>query len=223
MVILSILLVLLWPFTQDRLLLGVLPFASLLAAKGMNDLGQRVPSWGRYCMLTVLIASVGVLAYRQVWIRRDTYARLEIGEMPAGSFTPTAFLRINSSYLERVVAWVHDHTHADDRVLVEHAAGLYLFTGRKAVTSEPAEPRGRRSAFAIPGNFLARRILEDDVTVVVLGSPAFPIARDIQFVDERCPGVLRYLDRDKQVGFPVFFRVVRDDPCIRDRVLGVHE
>lgn len=211
--------VLLWPFEQDRLMLSAMPFMGLLAA-GSVDAGLRaLPAWGRWTGRVALLAIAGALAVRQANVRSDALRRVENGQ-PPGIFTPSYVLALNSLYIERVSAWLLEHAAPDDRVLVELPAGVYLHTGLKAVGSMVAHAGRASPAFASPGDFLARRILGEDVTIVVLGNLAAPIARDIAAVMERCPGVIVPAGEGRGAPVPAYFRVNRDDRCLRERILG---
>jgi hypothetical protein len=205
--------VLLWPLYQDRLLLPALPFVGLLAALSLGDLVRTGgPALRRSAML-LLIPAAGAVGIRQVQLRIDGARALDAGRQPE-YFSPTFILAGVSGYIEKISDWVLQHTSPEDRILVEYPAGVYLRTGRKTVRSAPAEPRGAPSVFVTPGEFLIRRITEDSVTVIILGNPAFPIARDAGVIAERCPDALRLIQPERVGSWPVYLRVYHEDDCI---------
>jgi hypothetical protein len=67
--------------------------------------------------------------------------------------------------------------------------------------------------FGVPGRYLAERILADSVTVVV-SAPA--LEQDVLTIARSCP---RVLARDPSA-LAVYFRVTRDETCLRDRILA---
>src|SRR2546426_12377456 len=84
----------------------------------------------------------------------------------------------------------------------------------------PAEPAFAPSVFQVPGRYLATRILEDSLTVIVLGIAGSGLEEDIRSIVGRCPRVLQ-----RQAGatgaLPAFYRVVGDEKCLRERVLSL--
>jgi len=84
--------------------------------------------------------------------------------------------------------------------------------------------RGRRcsarvyATFAVPGRYVAGRILADSVTIVALSPPAPGLEQDIATIRARCPRVLQ----PEPAEAAVFFRVQRDDRCLRDG-FGEHD
>lgn len=214
-VLTSVLLVLAWPFTQDRLVLVILPFAGLLAATASSRLLRRSTREGvRYGAVAALLLVAMSISLQQVDLRAEALRRLDRGENPT-VYGPAYFLTAISRYLEVAIPWVRESTLPDDRILIEYPAALYLHTGRQGVNSDPAEPWGGRSVFATPGEYLARRIVEDDITVLVLGSTQARIIRDVAVIQRRCPDVLRYLGHGPNDDLPVYFRVFRDEECLR--------
>lgn len=216
-VVASLALVLVWPFIQDRLALPILPFVGLLASRAIPERGRR---WSRIVAgiaVGCTILALPFVAARQAELRADGLRSSEAGTAPI-MFSPSYFLAHNSTYLEDVIRWVRDNTSPDDRILVEFPAGVYLYTGRKASNSNPSEPLGVKSVFSVPGEFLARRILEDGITVLVVGGPRTRINDDVRVVAERCPQVLRLVDRSPEKVFPLYIRVDGDAECLRGLV-----
>lgn len=209
-----------WPWAQDRLVLVSIPFLGLLAALALTRWMRRGGSAVRLGLAAVLVLCAGALAWRQYELRRATLSVLAGKPASVQPFLPTFFLSMNGRYVEDVSSWVRVNTRPDDRILVELPAGVYLLTGRKAVGSRPPQSRIQESAFARPGEYLARRILEENMNVLALGNPAFAIAADIRQVMSACPQVLQFRAQRADGGYPVFFTIRRDETCLRERVLA---
>lgn len=217
-------LVLVWPFPQDRFVLPILPFAGLSMAAAAMRLTWRWPPILRRWGLVVLAVVVALVAMRQISIRRYAYN----GENPlatTGITYPSFYLAANTRHIGLLSRWTLVNTSPNDIVLVSVHAGLYLYTGRQGVTSEPAENRVNPTAFQTPGEFVTRRILEDGVTVVALGNLRAPIAREIRTLQQRCPEALEFAGAGSPSGLPAFYRVDSSDRCLRDmaRDLGIAE
>ena len=200
---------LVWPSLQDRLMLPVLPFIGLLAAaavapawRGGHRQLQRVAFGG-------VVAVAAIVGVQQVHGRQEAFRLLREGRAPDFR-SPTWFLPVNSRTIAATSSWILGHTRLEDRVLVSMPSGVYLHTGREAVTSTPTESNEARSVFAVPGDFLVRRIADDGVTIVVLESPQARLARDVAEVARRCPDALV---ADEEPGFPVYYRVA-DRACV---------
>ena len=204
--------ILLWPYSQDRFLFAILPFAALLAARGLQDL-----TGGRGPILALVLAALAVpVAVRQMGIRdlataertRDTFY-----------FHPAQFLPDNSRFIAEASRWVAGNTTPDARLLTPLPSGLWLYTGRAGVSSTPAEPDVGPSVFDEPGRFLAQRVLEDDVQVLVLWNPNYLINRDGAEVQSACPDALEFLRMTPAPTSVVFFRIHPQDPCFQTRFL----
>src|SRR5437667_94304 len=212
--------VLLWPYAQGRLLLPILPFAGLLAASTL----QLAVGGGSVAVRRFTYALLGVVALtvavRQVELRRAAEAALASGAAPrAENRSPLYVLAGNSRYIFGVVQWVRANTTPGDRIMADAPAAVYLYTARKTAAAAPAEPAFAPSVFQVPGRYLATRILEDSLTVIVLGIAGSRLEEDIRAVASSCPRVLQ-----RPVGaagaLPAFYRVVRDDKCLRERVVS---
>ncbi len=207
-------LVLCWPFAQDRFLVPILPFAGLLTASAIVWLTRRWTALSSRPAIAALAVVVAIIGLRQLSIRRYAYS----GEDPVaatGITYPSYFLKQNTGYLALLSGWALRNTSRDDRMLVELPAGLYLHTGRRGVGSMPAENLVAPSVFEAPGKYIAERIAEDSVTVIGLGSLATPLAAEVAMVQRRCPEALRFMGAASESGMPAFFRVVHDDACLQ--------
>src|SRR5438309_2297542 len=183
--------VLLWPYAQGRLLLPILPFAGLLAASTLQlAVGGRSVTWRRftYALLGVVALTVAV---RQVELRRAAEAALASGAGPRPeNRSPLYVLAGNSRYIFGVVQWVRANTTPGDRIMADAPAAVYLYTARKTAAAAPAEPAFAPSVFQVPGRYLATRILEDSLTVIVLGIAGSGLEEDIRAVGSVCQRML---------------------------------
>jgi len=105
-------------------------------------------------------------------------------------------------------------TTPQDRIMIRAPSGVYLYTGRRTVSATPTESPLAPSVFAVPGRYLAERLLADSLTVIVETPATSGLSRDIRVIQTRCPGVLTRAAESPPV--PVYWRVRRDDPCLRD-------
>lgn len=209
-------LVLVWPWPQDRFVFGFLPFAGMLAGAALQEGVRRASRQGRrlaYAGLALFAAAIGT---RQVALRRLAYLPVS-AETVLGFPYPGQFLAAGASYVSVVAKWLRDHTTPADRILTDVPAAIYLSSGREAVAASPAQSALGPNLFAHAGRYLAGRILDDSVTVVVLSSVQQPITPDIAALFQRCPGVLRYAGNAIYWLGPTrayFYRVARRDGCL---------
>ncbi|HEY6207502.1 MAG TPA: hypothetical protein VIW28_00455 [Gemmatimonadales bacterium] len=209
-------LTLLWPFAQGRLLLPLLPFLGLLVATTVDAGVRHSPARVNWILPAVLGLAALAMASRQVQLRAAAERALRTGVLPPPQdLSPTLTLAVRSRFIDQVVRWVRANTTPDDRVMVDAPPAVYLYTGRRTVVAQPTESRLTPSVFSVPGRYLAERILADSVTLVVWAPPAPGLQSDILTIQDRCPGVLERKPSD----FPAYFRVVRDERCLRERVL----
>jgi len=204
-----------WPFVQGRLILPLLPFLGLLAAAGFAMAARRVPphlAWAPRVALGVLVLAVTL---RQLDQREAAARAYWTGDLPA-ALSPITLLAFRTPFIAKVARWVRARAAPGDRIMVDAPASVYLYTGRHTVVAEPTESAIGPSVFAVPGRYLAERILADSVTVVVWHSAAPHLRTDIETVAARCPGVLVLADT---VSAAAYFRVTRDAQCLRERVL----
>src|SRR3989442_156459 len=213
--------VLLWPYAQGRLVLPILPFAGLLAASTL----QLAVRGGSVTLRRFMYALLGLVALtvavRQVELRRAAQAALASGAAPrAENRSPLYVLAGNSRYIFGVVPGVRANTTSEDRIMTDAPAAVYLYTGRKTAAAAPAEPAFAPSVFQVPGRYLAARILEDSLTVIVLGIAGSGLEEDIRATAGHCAQVLQRQD-GASGALPAFYRVVRDEKCLRERVLSL--
>lgn len=216
-VLLNALVVVAWPFSQDRLVLVMLPVAGLLAAEGARACLARSGRRLRPIVMIALAAGAAVVVGRQEMLRRGGDAAAA-GEAPAAVFSPRVFLAQMSRYEYAVSRWVITHAAPTDRVILSTPASLYLYTGRKTVSSEPIDGRLASSVHDVPGRYLASRILADGVTLVIHEREHGGSTRELAAVLAACPGVLRFRGEFARGALPRFYGVQRGDDgddCLR--------
>lgn len=207
----SVVLLLLWPFAQDRLLLSVMPFVGLAACAALAPVIGR---WGAVTRrATGYAAAVAfcLVLVRQLDVRREGTSLL--AGAPGKFVTPLRILLGNSLFEANMTRWITSSTTYSDRVMVDGGAGIYLYSGRATVQYSPTlnalAPAARRDE---PGRYLASRIVDDTLTyVVAASSPEF--AQAVSVVNARCPGTLVASGG----GLPkplVALKVRRDESCL---------
>lgn len=182
----SILLLLVWPITQGRFMIALLPIAALLTAAGLGatGAGQR-----RGMLWTAVLLMVAVLGLRQVSLRVAAHAENPV-EMVG--FEPIGHTLVgNTVWMRSVAPWVRTHTPPDAHLLTEGAAGLWLVTGRTGVAALPAAPNtgiGFPPGLD-PERYLPGRLIADSITWVLASSP--PVLHAVARVEQACPGTFR--------------------------------
>lgn len=208
--------VLFWPWPQDRFVLPLLPFAGLLVAVAIQAAVRPAAPRVRIAAHATLGFLALSVAARQVTLRGFAHFPVSpqaVSPMPY----PSHFMTANARFIRVASNWLSEHTMAEDRVLTDAAAAIYLYTGRHTVAALPAESRLQPSVFEIPGRYLASRIVADSVTVVVLTYVHHPLARDVATLYYRCPGALQDVGNAlwwAGTARAFFYRVRRDDGCL---------
>ncbi|MGH7538246.1 MAG: hypothetical protein ACREMF_06405 [Gemmatimonadales bacterium] len=214
-VIASLAAILLWPFSQDRLLLPWLPFAGLLAAAGLDEAPRRI----RHAVWIVLgLAAVAVAVRQQRMRQAAELAALTNAPLPPVNMSPRFVLLRNSRYILSLAGWVRTHTTSRDRLVVPFPGAIFLYTGRQTIPGAPADPAFGPSAFALPGRYLARRILLDSATVIAVPSAALLLATDIATIQAHCPDLLQWVGDGSPGSYPAIYRVAPDRTCLRLRM-----
>jgi hypothetical protein len=190
-VLASLVLVFLWPFAQDRLLLSTLPFGGLLAVAALQVVITRAPAPVRRWIPVAAVAAFVVILLRQMDIRRDSLAAA-IADRPPALLSPAYGLLVNSRFIATASHWVRINTRPGDRIMIDHQSGLYLYTGRQTMPASPSESRFVPSVFTSPGRYLAGHILRDSLTYLIIGLRKPGIMRDVEAISARCPGVLTW-------------------------------
>jgi hypothetical protein len=212
-------LTLVWPYTQGRLVLPILPFAGLLLA-GAVDRGVRgrPPRVVRGVQVALGLVAVAV-AVRQVELRRLAARSFVAGVPPRQQDrSPTVILAFRTLMISRMSDWVARYTSPQDRIMIMAPSGVYLYTGRQTVSANPTESPLAPSVFSVPGRYLAERLLADSLTVVTETPVTTGLSRDIRVIQSRCPGVLTRALQSPDA--PVYYRVRRDESCLQDVTRG---
>lgn len=214
----TVAIIMFWPWPQDRFVLAFLPFAGLpIAAMVQEGLARCRPRLrlAAFATLGVLALSIGG---RQVYIRSFAYADQNPRDILEFSYAGY-FLLANSKFLLTVSRWVRERGAPTDRLLVDAPAAIYLYTGRQGVAATPAESQIAPSVFETPGRYVASRIREDSVNVVVLGAVDRELTLDVAAFYQQCPGLLKYVGAAQWWSVALFYRVERNDGCMNERLL----
>lgn len=209
-------LVFLWPWWQDRFVLALLPFLGLpagAAVQGWMDGRGRRSTRAAYWTMAAVAALV---ALRQLEIRQMAFPT---APRDARFFHPSQFLPQNTLYLLATSRWLEANAAPGADVLAPHPVGIWLYTGRKVVNATPALPDVGPSVWDVPGRFLARRVAEDEPELIALWMTNYFITRDVSVVQAACPGALEYLGFTREYTRVAFYRVHREDRCLRERFL----
>jgi hypothetical protein len=196
-----------WPYVQDRFLTTVLPVLGMAAAFAVQRTLTLVPTAARRVALVgVALMTVAVLIAN---------GRLR-AEQARGQSRSVYVLAIS-----QMVDWIDANTAPDAHIMVEWGGAIYLRTGRRTSISNPEEPMGGTSVFDEAFRFHATRLLADSVDDAIIwdGAPG-RAAVALRALAARCPGVLTEVVQDsvKPVarGGVHFYRVRRDPPCLRE-------
>lgn len=206
---------LLWPWPQDRFLFSRLPFAGLLMGAAVAaGLRQTKPRIRRLAHVAVVVCAAAIAA-RGAALRQLAYMPANT-EAVLGIAYPGQFIAANARFVPVVSQWLLAHTTPEDRVLVDSPAAIYLYTGRHTVAEAPAGSAIAPSIFRQPGRYLASRIRDDRISVVVLTDVTHALARDIVTLYQRCPGTLTAVGNARWWGASraFFYRVTERDGCV---------
>jgi hypothetical protein len=208
-VLVGFLLVVLWPFAQDRLLLSILPFAGLSLAIASRPIVERFAGQSARIMNFAAASLVIAFMMTQSTIRSTNIKAFASGTFPP-TYSPGFMLLVNSRFIAQASAWVRANTARDARVMVDNHPGIYLYTGRETMPANPSESRMQRSVFEKPGRYLASHILSDSLTNLIVGTESDGIMRDVAAIKSSCPQVLTWggVSRDD----PQSIMRVRSDP-----------
>ena len=210
----GLVIVVIWPFAQDRLLLSVLPFGGLAAAVWLTPAASRLTERTRRFTAIASGICIALILWRQAEIRSESVAAFSAGRRPP-SFSPTYMLLTNSRFIDQASDWIRGNTTPSDRVMIDNHPGVYLYTGRVTTPATPAESRLQTSVFTRPAEYLATRILRDSITWVIVGVPSHGIVTDINTIIRGCPGVLT---KDNPKDAKLIFEVHRNEPCLESLI-----
>ncbi|HXV85645.1 MAG TPA: hypothetical protein VD793_03045, partial [Gemmatimonadales bacterium] len=202
----------LWPWPHDRFVAAYLPFAGLAAGAGAQWALRACRRPIRLAAQAALVGAVINVGVRQAEIHGTSYWPSNPQDAIQVA-SPGYVLISNTRFLVSVANWARANTQPHDRVMVFSPAAFFLLTGRLAVSADPAESAIRPSVFQTPGRYLAERILEDGVSVVVEGSGR--IRAELTALERRCPGSTAYAGRSGGWAAVPVFRVGGGPNCLR--------
>ncbi len=199
-----------WPYAQDRFLLMLLPLWGMLAAAACPPPRDLLRTWGGRAAMGAVVAGLAVVAVHQVGIRQAV-------QRPADDRTPYGhpawFLRQNTDYLTTTADWLRDNAEPEDRVLAPLPQGLFLLTGLQGANATPFQAVGQR-LFAEEGHYLAERIRDQQVTLLVLWGFDYAITHDVAGLQRICPDALLYQGTTAEPTQAIVFRIQHEDPCL---------
>ena len=199
-----------WPYAQDRFLLTLLPMWGLLAAAGTPPPGRLWRSGAGRGLALGMVVVLSLIGARQVQVRHAV-------RQPVSDGTPFShpawFLGENTRYLTTTAGWLNEHGLRTDRVLAPLPAGIYLLTGLQATNATPFEPIGR-PLFGVEGRYLAERIRDQRVSLLVLWGSNYPINRDAAMLQQACPQALDFTGTTPAPIRAAVFRIRSEDECL---------
>jgi hypothetical protein len=208
----SLVLVLVWPFSQDRLLISSLPAGGLLLLQSFAPAVRRLSIPARRWVNLGGLIGAGLVMMRQAGIHQDVVTAVGAHQRPR-LFTAGYPILENSRFIAVAGRWILTNTQRSDHVMIDRQAAMYLYTGRQTVPASPSESRLGPSVFSVPGQYLARHILQDSLSYVIVGVEKPGIMRDIETLKRRCPGVLT-AGAVAPGDPPLIFRVTPDPICL---------
>jgi len=195
-----------WPYVQDRFLTPVLPVLGVAAAFAVQRTLALVPTTARRAALAgVALVTVALLIAN---------GRLRAASVRGQSRSPYALA------ISQMVGWIDANTAPAAHIMVSWGGAIYLRTGRRTSIPNPEEPNLGTSVLDQPFRFHATRLLADSVDNVIIWDRApGRAAAALRALAAQCPGVLTEASQDSTG--PVarngvrFYRVRRDVPCLR--------
>ena len=203
---LTTLLILVWPWPQDRFLLPILPFAGLLIATVVSRWRPR-PTALAMCLL------VGLVGVRQWEVRQFAYVDYDPAAHQRVAY-PSLFLMTNSRFLISTSRWLNHNASPLDRVVTPLHGGVYLYTGLRTTPASPAQPSVGTSVFDEPGAYLASRVLAEGTTLVALGDARSPMAHDVKALQDQCPGTVSTVGTMQDPSAVVFYGLEAEGSCV---------
>jgi hypothetical protein len=195
---------LIWPYVQDRFLTPILPMLGLAGAYAVQRAIERSPrALRRSAFVGAALATCALLALnaRARWMSVQGVQR-----------SPLAVA------VSDIVSWVNQNTTPDEHVMVPWGGAIYLRTGRQTSIPNPEEPAlgdAERESLRL----YATRLRSDSVTDLVIWDRApGRSAVWLRQLGAQCPGTLSEAaaisvtpagPRDLH-----FYRVHANDPCI---------
>ena len=194
-----------WPYVQDRFLTPVLPLLGVAGAFSAQRVSDGLP-------VGVRRGALGIAALVGAMLLVEN-GRLRAASSRGPSSSPFA------QAMDAIVDWVDHDTTPNEHVMASWGGTIYLRTGRRTSIANPEEPALSPSVLATPDRFYATRILADSVDAVIIWDRAPGRAASLlRALATRCPGVMTEVHED--AASPAtrnglhFYRVRRDPPCL---------
>ena len=175
--VLSLALVVTWPYVQDRFLTPILPVLGLAGGYAVQravDRSTRILRAGSVSGLALVAVLLLVVNAR---------ARLKgVRGQERSPFSHT---------LASIVGWLEQNTEPHERVMVPWGGAIHLKANRRTSIPNPEEASFGPSVFDAPRRFLATQLLRDSVDVVIIWDRApGRAAAWLRDMGARCPGLL---------------------------------
>jgi len=195
-----------WPYVQDRFLTPVLPVLGVAAAFAVQRTLAPVPTAARRAALVGVALVTVALSIANVRLRAES--------VRGQSRSPYV------SAISQMVDWIDASTAPDAHIMVSWGGAIYLRTGRRTSIPNPEEPTLGTSVLDQPYRFHATRLLADSVDDVIIWDRApGRAATALRALAAQCPGVLTEAVQDSTTPAARngvrFYRVRRDPPCLR--------
>jgi hypothetical protein len=196
-----------WPYVQDRFLTPVLPVLGVAGAFAAQQAIAMVPTSPRRGALAAAALVTVMLLIAN--------GRLRAASARGQSSSPYALA------ISQMVDWIDRNTAPDSRIMVSWGGAIYLRTGRRTSIPNPEEPTLAPSVLDEAYRFHAARLLADSVDDVIIWDRApGRAAASLRALAQQCPGVLTELTQDSRSAAARngvrFYRVRRDLPCLRE-------
>ena len=194
-----------WPYVQDRFLTPVLPVLGLAGAFAVQRAMLRVPRIVSRGGIAVAGLMTAMLLFQNARLRAES-----VRGQPSSPY---------SRAIADITDWVKRRTTPNEHIMVSWGGAIYLQTGRRTSIPNPEEPTLGASVLADANRFYATRILEDSVDDVIIWDRApGRAAALLRALATRCPGVMTEVDHDSSTTATRdgvrFYRVRRDPPCL---------
>jgi hypothetical protein len=194
-----------WPYVQDRLLTPVLPVLGVAGAFALDRTLTRTPPLvqrGAIAGVTLLTITLAAMN-----------ARVRVGSARGAPNSPYG------RAMTEIVGWVEQNTPANDHIMTAWGGVIYLRTGRRTSISNPEEPMLGSGVLDAPYRFYATRLLADSIDHVIIWDRApGRAAAWLRALGSRCPGALTEMaPAETTFSAPSdvhYYRIRRDLPCV---------
>lgn len=196
-----IVLLLVWPYAQDRFLTPVFPMIALSAAFALQRIVVRLPAAAGRVVALGVASTVMMMLALSAKTRRDA-----LRDEATSPFVTT---------MARITEWVAENTSPADNIMAPWGGVIYLRTGRRTSIANPEEPAFAPSMLENPERFYATRLLADSVSLIVIWDAApGRSAGPLRAMGAACEGLLTEAPEHGAGRDLHFYRVRRDLPCL---------